>query len=144
MGESENCSHLVMSGGEELREMTPSPSDRMDVDNEEQVVNWCRTKRRIVTSPRRHVEEFENPLLGRVFTSSEQVLPVAEEEEITFPNPLLERIATTTTTPSPLSPVEENCSFENPLLGRFSPASLSPQQMSSSSVIETSSSQSIT
>ena len=34
MGESEDCSHLVMSGGEELREMAPSSSDRMEVDNE--------------------------------------------------------------------------------------------------------------
>ena len=96
MGESEDCSHLVMSGGEELREMTPSSSDRMDVDNEEQVVSGAERSAELSPLPE-NMEEFENPLLGRVFTSSEQVLP-AEEEERALPNPLLEGIATTTTT----------------------------------------------
>ena len=135
MGESEDCSHLVMSGGEELREMTPSSSDRMEVDNEDQVDRGA--ERSAELSPLSdNVEEFENPLLGRVFTSSEQVLPV-EDEIRAFPNPLLEGIATTTTIPPPLSPVEESCSFENPLLGRFSSASSSSQQLSSSSNSET-------
>ena len=90
MGESEDCSHLVVSGGEELREMAPSSSGQ----------NGCRRRRRsrLVAqneAPSCHlsaedVVEFENPLLGRVFPSSEQVLPV-EEEERSFPNPLVRR-----------------------------------------------------
>ena len=135
MEENEDCSPLVVSGGEELIEMAPSSWDRMEVD-EEEVANGA--ERSAELSPlTEDVAEFENPLLGRVFTSSEQVLPVEEEEEETFPNPLLEGIVITTTTPPPLFPVEENYSFENPLLGRFSSASSSSQQVSSSSIIET-------
>ena len=131
MGESEDCSQLVVSGGEELREMASSSHSRMEVDDEKEVVTGA--ERSAELSPlREDVEEFENPLLGRVFTSSKQVLPV-EEEERSFPNSLLERIVTTTTTPPPLSPVEENCSFDNPLLGQFSSASSSSLQLSSSS-----------
>ena len=132
MGGSEDCSHLVVSGGAELREMAPSSSERMEVDDEIEVVRGA--ERSAELSPLSdNVGEFENPLLGRVFTSSEQVL-AAEVEERSFPNPLLEGIVTTTTTPPPLSPVEDNCSFENPLLERFSSASSSSQQMSSSLV----------
>ena len=39
MEENEGCSPLLVSGGEELREMAPSPGDRMEVDDEEEVVN---------------------------------------------------------------------------------------------------------
>ena len=135
MEENEDCSPLLVSGGEELREMAPSSRDRMEVDDEEEVVSGA--GRSAELSPlSEDVAEFENPLLGRVFTSSERVLSVEEEEEA-FPNPLLEGMVTITTTLPPLFPVEENCSFENPLLGRFSSALLSSQQVSSSSIIET-------
>ena len=129
MGESEDCSQLVVSGGEELREMAPSSLDRMDIDDEEVVDNG--TERSAELSPLRENEtEFENPLLGRVSVSSMQVLPL-DEEEAAFPNPLLEGIVTTTTTPPPLSLIDKNCSFENPLLGRFSSVSSSSLQVQS-------------
>ena len=130
MGEGEDCSQLVVRGGEELREMAPSSPDSMDVDNEEAVVSGA--ERSAELSPlTEDMAEFENPLLGRVFTSSEQILPVEEVEEA-FPNPLLEGIVTTTTTPPPLSLVDDSCSFENPLLGRFFSTSSSSSQASSS------------
>ena len=133
--ENEDCSPIVVSGGEELREMAPSSPDNMEVDEEEETVGGA--ERSAELSPlAEDVVDFENPLLGRVFTSSEPVLPVEEEEE-TFPNPLLEGIVTTTTTPSPLSLVDDSCSFENPLLGRFFSTSSSSSQVSSSQIRET-------
>ena len=134
-GRKEDCSQLVVSGGEELREMALSSLDRMEVDDEEEVVSGA--ERSAELSPLTENEtEFENPLLRRVSMSSMQVLP-SEEEEAAFPDPLLEGIVTTTTTSPPLSPVDENCSFENPLLGRFSSASSSSLQVSSSHISET-------
>ena len=69
MGESEDCSQLVVSGGEELREMAPSSSDRMEVDREEVVENGAEQSAEL--SPLAEDEmEFENPLVGRVSVSS--------------------------------------------------------------------------
>ena len=75
MGESEDCSQLVVSGGEELREMTPSSPDRMDVDREEIVENNAEQGGEL--SPLAENEmEFENPLVGRVSMSSKQEVPL--------------------------------------------------------------------
>ena len=122
MGESEDCSQLIMSGGEELREMAPSSFDRMEVDNEEEVFNGA-DRSANSSSIAEDETEFEKPLLGRVSVSSVQVLPLEEEEAV--PNPLLVRVVTIITTSPPLSPINKNCSFENPLIGRSSSVSSS-------------------
>ena len=132
MGESEDCSQLVVSGGEELREMAPSSLDRMDVDNEEVVDDSA--ERSAELSPLAEDEmEFENPLLGRVSVSSVQELPLGEEKAV--PNPLLKGVVTTTTSP-PLFPVHESGSFENPLIGRFSSVSSSSPPVQSHTSFE--------
>ena len=63
MGESEDCSQLVVSRGDELREMAPSSLDRMDIDNEEEVVS-CAERSAELLPLTENETEFENLLLG--------------------------------------------------------------------------------
>ena len=112
MGESEDCSHLVMSGGEELREIAPSSLvEQMEVDGEE--------------SPSRNKEKEK---VDGAECSAE--LSPLDEEEATFPNPLLEEISLAIAISPPLSPLNENSGFENPLFERSSSAPVSSPLMS--------------
>ena len=86
MGESEDCSQLVVSGGEELREMAPSSLDRMDIDDEEEVVNGAERSAELSPLAEDTKRHFENPLLER---SSRHPLLLRryclDEEETAFP-----------------------------------------------------------
>ena len=144
--ESEDCSRLVVSRGEELREIAPSVASQVvdgeeapstsegkekeeeeegkedkevEEEREEEIDRAeCSVETVVVDETR---ATFVNPLLEGISASSSCPLPSLEEAETALENPLLTESCVVVSPPlSPLS--REEVTFENPLLRRSSAA----------------------